>query len=151
MHIRHIALVLVVAHSMLVFGCGYGDGTEDENICACMDRYRSDSYSGPAIESLESALCNCFDCEENLLFGETCLPHAMGTDVRNNQILEVVYFCSDVCPTYGRVYIRYQDVEEVDCENIGGQVERDPAWGSYMGCVPPEQPMCRYSSIGCEL
>ena len=46
------------------------------------------------------------------------------------------YFCSDVCPDYGRVDLVFQGVDAEECASIGGKALRDLAWGGYLGCEP---------------
>lgn len=59
---------------------------------------------------------------------------ALGIDKRNNQKVEVSYFCSDVCPQYGFYGIYYKDLTAANCTASGGQIKNDPAWGGYIGC-----------------
>ena len=71
---------------------------------------------------------------ENVRINPYEYPKAFGT--WNNRTLEEVYFCSDVCPDYGRVYLVYQGVDSGECAGIGGKEIRDLAWGGYIGCEP---------------
>ena len=54
----------------------------------------------------------------------------------NNFTLEERYFCSDVCPDYGRVDLVFKWVGAEQCESVGGRALRDMAWGGYLGCQP---------------
>jgi hypothetical protein len=48
------------------------------------------------------------------------------------------YHCSDICPDYGGVSFTYTNVSEDECCKLEGLPLRDPAWGGYRGCSPPE-------------
>lgn len=61
-------------------------------------------------------------------------PKVIG--IYKGRTLEEVYYCSDVCPDYGAVYLVYQGVGPEDCSRAGGKVVRDIAWGGYIGCEP---------------
>lgn len=51
--------------------------------------------------------------------------------------IEVYYFCSDLCPDYGHVGIRFSGINDTPaCGAIGGIPLRDPAWGGFEVCVP---------------
>jgi hypothetical protein len=67
-----------------------------------------------------------------------CLPVAVGADARNGKTLELRYFCSDVCPDQGAVFLIYAGVDRDQCCALGGRPLHDPAWGAYRGCMPPE-------------
>lgn len=54
----------------------------------------------------------------------------------HNMTLVERYFCSDVCPDYGRLDLVFQGVGPEQCENAGGIELRDLAWGGYIGCKP---------------
>ena len=51
-------------------------------------------------------------------------------------VLTEVYYCSDLCPESGSVIIVFKDVERDGCSLVGGREYLDPAWGSYVGCIP---------------
>jgi hypothetical protein len=69
----------------------------------------------------------------------TCLPSVVGQHAGDGRDIEVYYFCSDVCPDYGRVGIRFAGIEDTpSCCAIGGIPLRDPAWGGFEACVPSE-------------
>ncbi|HJW97310.1 MAG TPA: hypothetical protein VJ485_04075 [archaeon] len=63
-------------------------------------------------------------------------PKAFGVYAKNGLVLEAVYFCSDVCPDYGAVYLIYQGVDNEECQDIGEKPVHDLAWGGYIGCEP---------------
>jgi len=57
----------------------------------------------------------------------------------NNRTLVEQYFCSDVCPDYGRVDLVFQGVDNEECAQIAGKSLHDLAWGGYIGCGPKIQ------------
>jgi hypothetical protein len=61
-------------------------------------------------------------------------PKVFGT--WNDKVLVEQYFCSDVCPDYGRLDLVFQGVDAEQCNSIGGKALRDLAWGGYLGCEP---------------
>jgi hypothetical protein len=71
---------------------------------------------------------------ENMNIRPADYPRVFGT--WNNRTLVEVYFCSDVCPDYGRVDLVFQGVGPEQCGSIGGRELRDLAWGGYIGCGP---------------
>jgi hypothetical protein len=56
--------------------------------------------------------------------------------VWNNRTLVEQYFCSDVCPDYGRVNLVFQGADNEECARIGGNSLHDIAFGGYIGCQP---------------
>jgi Tfp pilus assembly protein PilV len=45
--------------------------------------------------------------------------------------------CSDYCPDGPQAYKVYEGINnETECEQINGQVIKNPAWGVYIGCGP---------------
>lgn len=45
--------------------------------------------------------------------------------------------CSDYCPDGPETYKVYEGIDnETECEQINGQVIKNPAWGGYLGCGP---------------
>lgn len=82
----------------------------------------------------------CFDERPYRLLDEQLrhLPIALGVDERTGRVLELDYRCSDVCPDQGRTYVFYASTSFDECCRIGGSPVRDPAWGGYRGCAPPE-------------
>ena len=101
---------------------------------------RAESLTSSQIAALDDALDTCFSQGDPVALDteSECLPYALGADQRNQTQLEVVYFCSDLCPENGGVWIVYQDVQEADCQDLGGEPVQDFAFGIYIGCVPPE-------------
>lgn len=64
-------------------------------------------------------------------------PKILGVYEKNGKVLEEVYFCSDLCPDYGKVYIFMKDILSDDaCVAAGGVPYHDPAWEGYVGCEP---------------
>ena len=61
-------------------------------------------------------------------------PKVFGT-WRNHTLVEQ-YYCSDVCPDYGRVDLVFQGVDSEGCRAAGGIPMHDLAWGGYIGCGP---------------
>jgi len=113
----------------------------------CALRYASAEMRPADIRRyVEEGAAACFSRNPRELMGQgECLPLQLGTDVRNRKTVELSYFCSDVCPDYGRVLILYAGVDEVDCCKIGGHPFYDPAWRPYVGCQPPEVPLPRFN------
>jgi hypothetical protein len=66
-------------------------------------------------------------------------PKTFGIYAGNNLTLVEQYFCSDVCPDYGRVDLVFRGVDNEECLNIGGNPLHDLAWGGYLGCEPKLQ------------
>lgn len=102
----------------------YGGESLDEQAISCLADEGLDACFGGSASSLESSASD--------------LPIDVGTDARNGLTLEVFYSCSDVCPDAGWVGIRYKDVIEESCCSSGGIPGYDFAFGSYIGCAPPE-------------
>jgi hypothetical protein len=97
------------------------------------------------------AECFAVNDAEQLAAEAACLPISMGEDKRNALTLEYSYLCSDVCPTQGRILLRYEGVSRDDCCSEGGQPRFDSFWGGYRGCAPPETPLgktLRYRKTG---
>ncbi len=63
-------------------------------------------------------------------------PKVIGLYGTDKRVLEERYFCSDVCPAYGRVDLVYRGVDSEECARIGGKVLHDLAFGAYIGCEP---------------
>ncbi len=89
----------------------------------------------------EEGLRACFDARDpsERANQAACLPIDLGVDVRNGRTVRLSWSCSDVCPDQLRFVVRYADVSEEECSEIGGHVRRDPAWKTYNGCAPTEQ------------
>ena len=63
-------------------------------------------------------------------------PKTFGIYARNNLTLVEQYYCSDVCPDYGRVDLVFQGITNEQCSQAGGRSLHDLAWGGYIGCEP---------------
>ena len=63
-------------------------------------------------------------------------PQVVGIDARNGKVLEIISFCSDICPNYEAKRLLYQNVTKEDCVKIGGNALGDKSWGGYIGCEP---------------
>jgi hypothetical protein len=64
-------------------------------------------------------------------------PKVIGNYSKNGLTIIERYFCSDVCPDYGRVSIIYANItSKEECKEVGGFDIIDPAWGGYVGCSP---------------
>jgi hypothetical protein len=108
----------------------------------CVEKYASRELTPAQIDRfLTEGIDACFDRRDprELAKQAACLPLDLGVDPRNGAAVVVRYACSDVCPDYGRIVVRYLDISEEECEAIGGEVRRDPAWKSYNGCAPTER------------
>lgn len=74
-------------------------------------------------------------------------PITIGRYAQNNQPLELMYFCSDVCPVYGFFSIYFVGVDhKKTCYQLGGKAVMDAAWGGYIGCEPRSLSQHRLSS-----
>ncbi|NCO97011.1 MAG: hypothetical protein COZ04_02045 [Candidatus Aenigmarchaeota archaeon CG_4_10_14_3_um_filter_37_21] len=64
-------------------------------------------------------------------------PKTLGLYSKNGLKLIEGYFCSDVCPDYGGVWIAFENINSKEkCAEIGGKDLVDHAWGGYIGCAP---------------
>ncbi|MFH0832313.1 MAG: hypothetical protein V1900_01140 [Candidatus Aenigmatarchaeota archaeon] len=61
-------------------------------------------------------------------------PKTIG--VYNGLALIEKYYCSDVCPAYGGVYLVFENVGRNKCIEVGGEEAIDYGWGGYIGCKP---------------
>ena len=50
-----------------------------------------------------------------------CLPFEVATDTTNGRKIEAYVACTDVCPNYTQSGIRYVDVQQPECECLGGK------------------------------
>jgi hypothetical protein len=117
------------------------NGCTSEEACDCIRSYGKTGMSSEDIQRLmKDGISACFTVNdsEELADESACLPAIVGTDARNGKSITVEYTCSDVCPDAGGVHIAYDNVSEGDCCSVGGKIATDPAWGAYVGCVPPE-------------
>ena len=115
-------------------------GSCELGACACLIEYQQNVISPDDMQQLVHAIPGCFTTEDPFALEReaSCLPFELGIEERTGFPLEVVYFCSDVCPHYGFVLIRYIDVGADECDDLSGEAMYDPAWGGYIGCIPPD-------------
>ncbi|HRI67848.1 MAG TPA: hypothetical protein PK156_26605, partial [Polyangium sp.] len=110
--------------------------------CECLEAYASPSLDEAKLQRLrDEGLSTCFHVDEpaTLESEQACLPQIVGQHGGNGRDIEVYYLCSDVCPEYGRIGIRFVGIKDTDaCCAIGGIPVRDPAWGGFEACVPHE-------------
>lgn len=119
------------------------DGVEaSASPCECIASYGGPSMGDDALRLLrDDGLPMCFHQNDpNQLDQErVCLPSIVGQHVIDGRDIEVYYFCSDVCPDYGHVGIRFTGIKDTpSCCAIGGIPLLDPAWGGFEACVPAE-------------
>lgn len=81
----------------------------------------------------------------NKVINPSQFPKTLGIYMNNGQTLTEVYHCSDVCPEYGRIIVIFENVTQSECQQVGGRAFFDPAWGSYVACVPSVD---SHSSLG---
>lgn len=116
-------------------------GCTSEAPCECIRSYGKTNMSSDDIKRLlNEGVTGCFDHSDpdDLAEDGECLPTVVGTDARNGKSIRIGYTCSDVCPDAGGIIVAYDGVDEAECCAIGAVVARDPAWGGYVGCMPPE-------------
>jgi hypothetical protein len=157
-NLRGISNQVASSHLLVVFllfavifhlnACGDGDGEPCCGILDCLREDRSHSFTSEELTSIGSEIKDCFDCD--ITDWTMCLPFNMGTDSRNDMDLEVNWTCADICPTYTFVYIRYENVHESYCQDLGGVEVRTPGWNKYVGCAPPENPTIWRFADECE-
>lgn len=120
-------------------GGGGGGGGKPGDSCDCLKSYSANELSAEDIQRLQDeGLPKCFsDDVEELESQAQCLPFEVGEDPSTGAMVEVFYFCSDVCPDAGGVGIRYAGIQDKGaCCAIGGDPLVDPAWGGFVGCAP---------------
>jgi hypothetical protein len=66
------------------------------------------------------------------------LPFTVAIHAKTNKEVQLEYFCSDVCPTMGRVFATLAGVSKKECCALGQLPITDSAWGGYIGCQPLE-------------
>ena len=117
-------------------------GNPPTSSCECLASYGGTSLGESELVRLrDEGLTKCFHQNDPAaLDGErACLPSIVGQYASNGHDIEVYYFCSDVCPEYGRVGIRFAGVKDnASCCAMGGAPLHDPAWGGFEACVPSE-------------
>ena len=117
----------------------FGGGCRGDEVAKCVARYAKPSLTPTDIKKfIEEGLAVCFDLRDPEKRGDqgACLPLSLGVDERNGKTVEVRYFCSDVCPDYGRMIVSYASTSEQECNEIGAESLKDPAWRAYIGCLP---------------
>lgn len=110
--------------------------------CQCLDAYSSESLGEDELKKLrDEGIPTCFHKDDpvTLDMERACLSSGVGQHAGDGREIEVYYFCSDLCPDYGRVGVRYVGISDTpSCCAIGGIPLRDPAWGGFEACVPSE-------------
>lgn len=105
----------------------------------CVARYIQPTLTPDAIRLIEAEGMKCFsDDKDELDEQSACLPLRLGVDAQNRRPIEIAYTCSDVCPRYGGILLLYAHVTENECCALGGYPLQDSAFGTYIGCSPPE-------------
>ncbi len=69
----------------------------------------------------------------------TEFPKALGKIEYGNEMRPLIhkYYCSDLCPQNGRLYVLFQGIDSAEaCQEIAGNTVKDIAWGGYIGCEP---------------
>lgn len=116
-------------------------GCVSEAPCECIRSYGKTNMTSADIKRLlDEGVKACFEHRDpsDLQSDGQCLPTIVGMDARNGKSITADYMCSDVCPDAGTIIVRYTDVSEAECCAAGGIIAKDPAWGGFMGCMPPE-------------
>lgn len=147
MLIRAVRWSLGLGLATLFVGAIAG-GCVSEEPCECIRSYgKSNMASADVKRLLDVGIQSCFAIGEpsELQDDGRCLPAVVGTDARNGKSIAIDYTCSDVCPDAGGIIVRYKDVSEADCCAVGGIIANDPAWGGFVGCMPPE---VEWSKVG---
>lgn len=137
--VRTFGLVFAVAAAALAPACG--SSINEDAACTCLTPYGSNSMDADALrklygEGLDTCIRKGGD-KTALEMNASCLPVTVGKDARTGKPIEAYYSCSDKCPAYGYVSIRYGGVEAADCCAMGGVLLQD-FFGHYNGCEPPE-------------
>jgi hypothetical protein len=110
----------------------------DAPLRACLAPLVKPLLGASDMRALASSRCFKNGGAEVLRQAGDCLPLRAGVDAMRGKELRFSYFCSDVCPDYGGVSLRYFDVSASECCKLDGEPERDAAWGGYKGCSPAE-------------
>jgi len=116
--------------------------------CACLQAHAADIANGADLARISAAIQACFTLDKaagedfdyaivgvELARQAECLPFDFGRDLRNDTLIEVFYWCEDICPTYGKVEFRYKDTDADRCEAIGGAPQFS-FFAKYIGCFP---------------
>ena len=124
-------------------------GVACPEVKTCVDRYAKPALApGDVASFIDHGIDECFALREKPKLAEQgkCLPMTLGKDARNGLMIEMVYACSDLCPDYGTIVVRYAGTPEDQCCARGGHPLKDIAWGGYRGCTPPEVPLPRFNA-----
>jgi hypothetical protein len=144
--LRTSFLLVLALSALLAPACSGPDvsiGSDHRNdACDCLAAYGSNSMDDAALRRLQGEgldLCLRGDGDPNaLVAAAACLPFTVGKDARTGTDIEAYYFCSDVCPNYGGVDIRYAGVDDkASCCALDGFVLQD-FFQHFIGCAPFE-------------
>jgi hypothetical protein len=112
--------------------------------CECIADYGGSALDEVALKKLrDEGLPACFHQSDPAMLEveQACLPSVVGQHLGDGRDIEIYYYCSDVCPDYGRIGVRYTGIkDDAACCAIGGIPLHDPGWGGFEGCVPSEIP-----------
>jgi hypothetical protein len=116
--------------------------------CACLQTHAADIASDIDMARILAAIQVCFTLDKtagddadyalagaDLARQAECLPFDFGRDLRNDTLIEVFYWCEDVCPAYGKVEFRYKDIDAERCVAMGGALQFS-FFQDYVGCFP---------------
>lgn len=126
----------------------FGGKCSGDEVAKCVAKYAKAALTPADLERfIENGIAACFAQKdpEKLADQGACLPLSLGMDARNGRVVEIVYHCSDVCPSYGAIAVQYANITKQECCATGGHPRHDPAWGGYLGCSPPEIPLPRFN------
>jgi hypothetical protein len=119
-----------------------------DEVARCVARYAKPKLTPEDVgRFVHGGIGQCFALyhdPEKLAAQGACLPLTLGKDARNQKSVQIRYMCSDVCPSQGTIVVRYEGVSQAECCKLGGHPQKDPAWGGYRGCAPPEVPLPRF-------
>lgn len=63
-------------------------------------------------------------------------PKIIGRYSKNGLILVERYYCSDLCPNNGRVFMVFENISKEECSKIGGEEVNAVFPPEYLGCKP---------------
>ena len=89
-------------------------------------------FSDPSFRSLSKA--DIEQLSQTVKLNEKDRKKILGTF--NERTVMASYHCSDICPDYGDTSVIYKDVNEKECQTLGGKVLWDLGFGGYIGCHP---------------
>ena len=104
----------------------------------CLSKYAFDELDESALRQLSVGLKECFARDARLREEQaTCLPIELGRDRASGLPVVARYFCSDICPDQGGVFLTLKGkLGKAACCKLGGAPFIDPAFGGYRGCMP---------------